>query len=242
MPRKTLLVLSIALNIAFVLFFIGKRIYWTYLKNPASYPFTPQDYMVATAELQSHLPIDSNSIVFVGNSLTSNFQVYEFFPGMPVRNRGIGSNQTTHILQRIKGIAECGPKMIFIEGGINDLAANRSVDSVLLVYKQIIETIRQASPTTKVIVQSTLPVCGTSAALMPAVNKLNGLLNEYAGEDYLDIGTHLLKDGELNKAYTWDGIHLNYEGYKIWAGVVRSHFPYSFSISESRKVSSRAFR
>lgn len=245
MPRRTLLALSLCLNIATALFFIGKRVYWTYFRKVDKVVYDGSDYMKATASIQAELPIDSNDIVFVGNSLTSNFPLYELFPGLPVKNRGVAMNHMVHILNRIKDIARCHPRMIFLEGGINDLSAGRSVDSVMILYDQVVKKIADTSPRTILIIQSTLPVCGTSGHLMPEVDELNKRLKQYAGDRglrFLDIAGALIKGRELDPELSWDGIHLTFEGYRIWAGAVSAYLPYNFSSSPSRNSSSSAFK
>jgi len=238
------LILSLALNALLILFFVGKRIYYRYFRK-RGYEFSAEDTMRAAAEIQGQLPIGQNDIVFVGTSLTANFPLHEFFPGLTVKNRGIGSNQLTHMLARIKPIAEGHPRMIFLEGGINDIAAGVGVNNVFSLYKQVVETIKQISPATQIIIQSTLPVSGTSLPLMPGVDELNQLLAEYANKEgviLLDLGKAMMKDSALDSCLTWDGVHLNYRGYERWREVVAPYLPYSFSISESRNSSSSAFK
>lgn len=226
MPRKTLLILSLALNVAFVLFFIGKRIYWTYYRMPTAYEYNEEDYMRATAQKQNALPIDTADWVFVGNSLTSNFPVEEMM-GPGLKNRGIAGNKTGDILQRIESIAQYRPAGILVEAGINDLNEKKSVKEIFINYKSIIDLIREVSPGTQIIIQSTLPVCKTSLPLMPGVDSLNNLLKECCwryGLDYLDLHKVLRKGNGLDSACTWDGIHLNYEGYRRWAAEVKKLF------------------
>lgn len=220
MPRKTLLILSLGLNIAVVLFFIGKRIYWSYYKNPVTYSYTVADYMIATANLQSNLAIDTGDIVFVGNSLTSHFPM-EMFGDTKYKNRGVGSNTTKEILDRIKPIAEAHPAVIITEVGFNDISAGRPVIQAFNNYCNIIQIIRTTAPRTTLIVQSTLPV--GDIKYMPSVDSLNTLLKQHCIENkiqYLDLHPVLRKGAGLDSTLTWDGIHLNYEGYKRWYDTV----------------------
>jgi lysophospholipase L1-like esterase len=224
MPRKTLFILSVTLNVAIVLYLVGKRIYYKYYNKPTAYAYTQEDYMTATAKIQAELPIDTNDIVFVGNSLTSNFPVYELFGSLKVKNRGIGSNQTTHILERIPRIASYHPKTILIEAGINDFNIKRSVAETFSNYQKIVDTIRATSPRTEIIIQSTLPTCRESLPLMPMVDSLNGILKQYCEKEkmlFLDVAPVLSKNNCLDSTLTWDGIHLNLEGYRKWLALVK---------------------
>jgi len=65
--------------------------------------------------------IDSSSIVFIGNSLTQQYELAEFFKNVNVKNRGINGDNSSGILSRVGDIVKFHPKKIFIENGVNDL-------------------------------------------------------------------------------------------------------------------------
>lgn len=221
MPRKLLYLLAAA--IPFIIYFSTKKIYQYYTAKPILYRFTQDDYMLATAVLQSNLRVDTSDIVFVGDSHTSNFPLAEML-GPNYKNRGIASNQATHILNRITGIARACPRVILLQCGANDLFAGKSVASVFVTYKNIIETVRKISPRTRIIIQSTPPVCMETIPLMPGIDSLNNLLKNYCRGciEYLDLHPLLRKNNALDSSLTWDGVHLNYEGYKRWRDTVRT--------------------
>src|SRR5690348_4269946 len=146
--RKYLFVSSLCLNFIFILFFIGKRIYYAHSYKP------PVNH---EKELRAR-PIKPSDIVFVGNSLTDRFPLREMFPNIPVRNKGISGNTSQDILNRIDSIADAKPRKIFLDVGINDILRNQSVDTLFINYKRIVETIKSKSPDTKIYIQSLLPV------------------------------------------------------------------------------------
>lgn len=227
MPRKTLLILSVAINAAFVLFFIGKRIYWTYFRQPEEHTYNLTDYMHATAEIQAMLPIDSADIVFVGNSLTSNFPLTEMFGTLRIKNRGVGSSRITDILERIHPIAGSKPSKLFLEGGVNDLLDNRPVKEVFIDYTKLIDVITDISPSTKLYVQSTCPVVGIKHDVQPGIDSLNIRLRKYCDSTripFVDMDPLFKVNGKLNPELTWDGIHLNAEGYRRWYKSVKKYF------------------
>ena len=82
-------------------------------------------------ELFESLSRNSHSIVFLGNSLTQNFELSEFFPNHKIKNRGINGDVSAGILNRVKSITALHPSKIFIEMGINDLGTGVSNDRIL---------------------------------------------------------------------------------------------------------------
>jgi lysophospholipase L1-like esterase len=225
MTRRTVTMVALAIA-PFIIYIVAKRIYWTYFRMQSSYSYTVEDYMIATAELQSNLKIDSGDIVFVGNSLTSHFPINELFGSTRFKNRGIGSNTTEHILRRIEPIARAYPSVVLLEAGINDFKVKKTVIDTYRTYKQIVEVIRRISPGTRVFVHSTLPVSKENLALMPAVDSLNHLLKRYCITErlnYIDLHPLLRKGPGLDSSYTWDGIHLNMQGYSKWKNEVEKY-------------------
>lgn len=214
MPRKTLLILSLALNAAAILYFTGKRLI---TKKPV-HTYAVSDYITATTQIQAMLPIDSGDVVFVGDSHTSNFPVNEMFGA---KNRGVASSRIKDILGRIHAIAGSKPSKLFLECGVNDLLDGRSVDEVFADYKRLITTIQNVTPSTALLVQSTCPVLKDIG-----VDSLNGCLKRYCDSMriiFIDLDTVFKKDGKLDSSITWDGIHLNAEGYKRWYTVVKKY-------------------
>lgn len=223
---KKALIISVSFNVIIILFIAGKRYYYSHPPAPSVSQVNTYDIWNETRNsLLSNLPIDSNDIVFVGNSLTEGFPVAEIF-GSHVKNRGIGGNRTYHIIQRMNKILNSHTKKIFIEAGINDLRDGVSVDSVFKNYRQIIDFIRDTSPKTFIYVQSVFPTSGEYAKFNIAVAELNKLLTDYCAEigvKYVDIYSMLLQNGQLNDRFTDDGLHLNGKGYRIWEKAVETY-------------------
>lgn len=221
---KKALVISIAFNVLIILFVAGKRYYYMHSANSgAGSTYDTWNYMRNT--LLIDLPIDSNDIVFVGNSITEGFPVTEIF-GQHVKNRGIGGNQTAHILSRIEPIAIGHPKKIFLEAGVNDLNNNVSIDSIYYNFREIINMIRELSPKTSIYVQSVFPTCKEYSKLNDVIVGLNTKLLPYcqsSGVNFINVYSALASNGELNNAYTADGIHLNGDGYKAWQKVIERY-------------------
>jgi lysophospholipase L1-like esterase len=219
---KKFLILSVTLNAVIILFFAGKRYYYSYGPgaghDTASGTSFYDQWNSMRSSVYATLPIDSCDIVFVGNSLTEAFPVTEIF-GKYVKNRGISGNSTIHLLNRIKPIAQKHPKKIFIEIGVNDFNFGYSVESAFHNYEKIIHSIKTYSPRTQIFVQSLMPTCMSYKSIIHSIDSLNVELRQYCRSQqitYIDLYTPMLKSSGLDSAYTADGIHLNNKGYAVW--------------------------
>lgn len=219
---KKYLILSVGLNIFILLFLVGKRIYWNSAHGPS---FDRNAYMTARKEIYESLPIDSGDIVFVGNSLTDQFPLHEIFGCTRIKNRGISSNRTVDILNRIRPIAEAQPSKLFLECGINDISDNKPVQEIIRNIDSIVLMIKGTSPSTVIYIQSVLPTSKENFYLMKGVDSLNTCLADYcqsSGLNYIDLESRFTTGGAMNGRYTWDGLHLSAEGYKVWAEAIAS--------------------
>lgn len=218
---------SILINCAIALF-LFKKLYDIYpqptkTNNGISYFLNRQQYFEV-------FPKDSNSIVFLGNSLTQNFEVTELLKDLRIKNRGIYGDFTAGVLNRITPIIQSHPQKVFIEIGLNDLLHNIPRDTVLRNYEKLIDTLQGGG--SKVYVQSLLPISNTGeAANLPHINDdirfLNEKLKQYAlahNATYVDLYARFALNGTINaKYFITDGEHLNGEGYLLWAELVKPH-------------------
>ena len=106
--------------------------------------------------------------------------------------------------------------------GINDFKEGRSVDAVFEDYRGIVSRLGEAGM--KVHVQSTL-ACNEvkagwigCAAIQGGIRDLNRRLAGLASANvvFIDINARLAGPGGLKPELTYDGVHLNGEGYRIW--------------------------
>lgn len=221
---KKYLILSVGLNIFILLFLVGKRIYWSSSPGPV---YDRNAYMTARKEIYESLSIDSGDIVFVGNSLTDQFPLHEIL-GCGIKNRGISSNRTIDILNRIKFIAEARPSKLFLECGINDISDKKPVQDIVKNIDSIVSVIKETSPATLIYIQSVLPTSKENKYLMQGVDSLNNCLIDYcrtSGIHFINLESKFRKGNELNDIYTWDGLHLSAEGYKAWAESIKNFMP-----------------
>ena len=166
-------------------------------------------------------------IVFLGNSITMGGDWKNLLKNSLVLNRGIGGDITYGVLQRLSEVTDRHPALLFILIGINDIGRDIPVVDILTNYRRIIEKVSQDSPETRIHVFSILPVNPTVPNFIKSYDKndvvleVNRQLQQMSKQykiKYIDLHKILAnKDGLLHSDLTKDGLHLNSEGYKIWA-------------------------
>ena len=176
------------------------------------------------------MPKQKNAIIWVGDSITDIGEWNELFPNEKNLNRGISSDNTFGVLNRLKEITRQKPKKLFLMIGINDLARNIPDQIILRNFKRIISQIQKETPATKLYIQSILPT-NNEFSLFPAyqnkishiqyINKELSVLCAARKISYVDLFSHFTNtQGKLDKRYTNDGVHLTGEGYKKWKSIL----------------------
>lgn len=170
-------------------------------------------------DLFKRTPLEGNATIFLGDSLTERCNWDELLGNESIRNRGIGSDTTYGVYNRLEPILDSKPDKVFLMVGINDLAKGYDVQTITKRYEQIIAKIYTDSPSTAVYIQSVLPVRVGSVRNSDVI-KLNQNLksiSETYGFQYIDLFTPLSDESNcLLSGVTEDGIHLNGSGYIIW--------------------------
>jgi lysophospholipase L1-like esterase len=192
------------------------------------------DHYYKRFELFKNSPDTENELIFLGNSITEGGDWKALFPNVNAINRGISGDVTDGILNRLDEVVSSKPKKIFLLIGTNDLARGKSVDYVLNNTELILDKIKSESKDSKVYLQSVLPYnpnVGTKfsghKSKQQEVLVLNKKLKKLArkqGVKYLNIHKKFSnKQGELKADLTYDGLHLNKNGYVFWEKIIRKH-------------------
>lgn len=190
-------------------------------------------YWWHSKDMYDHLPDTRNEIVFLGNSITDGAEWYELLGNKRIRNRGISADVTEGILLRLDAVTKLKPASIFIMIGVNDLSRNMPVSEITANYRKILERIRTESPRTKVFIESVLPVNPATGMALNHTNKtalimeLNGKLQELStefGHTYIDLFSIMAdSNNHLPRKYSIDGLHLSYEGYRVWVEAIKQY-------------------
>lgn len=161
--------------------------------------------------------------VFLGDSITKQYELSKYFKGYSVINSGEDGNQTEHILKKMEErVFKYNPSTVFLMIGTNDIKDNKSVYYIFDNIRKIVDEIKINLPNTKIIVQAIVPSQENWGEHdnNKKRKKVNSMLEEeYKDSDviYIDLYS-MLEDketGKLKDEYTEDGLHLNEKSYKI---------------------------
>lgn len=182
--------------------------------------------------------IKPNVNVFIGDSITHGADFKDYFDDLIVLNKGISGDVTDGIIKRLDDdIFSFNPSKVFILIGINDIGSNIDNEKIIKNINTIIKEIQNNCPNTKIYLESIYPINNTNNK---KINKkyfkyrnnkdvvdINNKLVELAKNDnviYIDIYSHLIDDkGNLKLSLTYEGLHLNKDGYKVVFKVLKPY-------------------
>ena len=186
-------------------------------------------------------PIGENKIVFIGNSITEDGGDWnKRFGTKNIVNRGIGGDITEGVIVRIQEVIYFKPVAVFLLIGINDIfnADKPNRDKITEGYVannilKIANIIKRETPTTKLFVQTILPVNPKSyfkengffpehsVPLLAQINNINKILKDNNQLNVIDLHSAFVNnDGFLDTKYSDEGVHLNEDGYSNWASLI----------------------
>lgn len=200
---KRYLTLSLILNVILVLFIAGRSLYYrNWARINASQIERDLDIRLnPVIDIMKTIPVTPSDTVLVGNSLMLEFPTtYKKF--------AIAGARCRHVLPLLDHAKNA--KLIYLEVGINDIV-NTSVDTL----KE--NVLKMMSP--NVVIHSTLPVGGIYSDYNDEVIQYNKWLDSACkarGVRFENVYHLFEKGGQLNPAFTADGLHLNVTGYMIW--------------------------
>jgi len=192
-------------------------------------------YNARVSEFENNPQIDSTKIVMLGNSLTENGKDWNAKLCVNnICNYGIIGDNARGMTRRLCQITPFRPKSIFLMCGINDLAQNKESEVVFRKVVSLIDSIRNQAPTTKLYVQSLLPIdektkrWKTLYGKTNCVVEINHLLEKYChdnGITYINLFPEFVIQGtnRLNPDLHSDGLHLNSAGYELWAKLLKPY-------------------
>jgi lysophospholipase L1-like esterase len=175
---------------------------------------------------------NENRVVFMGNSITENWQQHfaTMFSGKPYINRGISGQTTPPLLVRFRpDVIALRPAVVVILAGTNDIAGNTGPSTPEMIEGNIASMTELAMANgIKVVLCSVLPVYDYpwKRALEPApkIIALNAWMKGYAaqhGAIYVDFHSAMADArGGMRSELASDGVHPNAAGYRIMAPLV----------------------
>lgn len=171
---------------------------------------------------------NDENIVFYGDSITNKYDIENFFPANNIINSGISGDKASDLIERINDdVYRYNPSKVFILIGINDLNHDVDEDEILNNIQEIITGIKINRKYAKIYVESIYPI---NKEYMEEkdyrfneeldnddIIEFNKKIEEICKKNsitYIDVFDSLLdEDGNLNKEYSKEGLHLNDVGY-----------------------------
>lgn len=226
------LILSLALNLAFSAFAVRatlRRGGWEYVSRRLGLVAKPEKSpdAVVLENVQRSLPILPNEIIFVGDSLVQSYPWAEVWPGVPIRNFGIGKSTSKDVLARLPSVIERTPPAVLVAIGGNDIGLQRPVPDIAADIRAILAELRAALPTATLGLNAVTP--RQNPLFRDTIPALNARLKDIAAEHnavFLDINAALIApDGLMPQPYTHDGLHLTPAAYAVWQELLADQFP-----------------
>jgi lysophospholipase L1-like esterase len=194
--------------------------------------FVPEYYPQRVATFEKE-PLVTGRIIFLGNSITQIGDWKKLLSDSTVINRGIGGDITFGVLKRLDDVIRRKPSKIFLLIGINDIGKDIPDAVIADNIHKIITRVQTESPSTKIYVQSILPVNPDVPNFPQHYDKqehvlnTNKLIKKVADDAHCPyVNIHDLftdNQGKLDAKYTGDGLHLTPagEGYPKWVAYLR---------------------
>ena len=194
--------------------------------------FVPEYYPLRVATFEKE-PVVPGRITFLGNSITQIGDWKKLLNDSTVINRGIAGDITFGVLKRLGDVARRQPSKLFLLIGINDIGKDIPDPVIADNIGKIIGRLQAESPSTKIYVQSILPVNPDVPNFPQHYDKQEHILNtnkliKKVAEDShcIYVNIHYLftdKQGKLDAKYTTDGLHLAPagDGYEKWVDYLR---------------------
>lgn len=164
----------------------------------------------------------AGTTVFLGDSITEGGLWHEWFPALPVVNRGIGGDTANGVLARLPNALQGPPERIFLLIGTNDLTLGRKVDEIASDVAAIVSAANNAG--VDIVIQSVMPRAHSYRDRILCLNDRYQAIAAHAGVSYLDLWPILADEqGGLRSDYTTDRLHLKGNAYRVWANCLAEY-------------------
>jgi lysophospholipase L1-like esterase len=164
-------------------------------------------------------------IVFLGDSITENWNLDEWFPGKPYVNRGISGQTTPQILLRFRqDVIALKPGIVVILAGTNDIAENTGPTTLEAIEDNLTSMVELAQKNEiGVVLCTVLPVARypwrPEIQAIEKIQELNRWMKSYAaraGVRLLDFYSAMADQKlGLSEDLGTDGVHPNHAGYAV---------------------------
>ncbi|MBI4888429.1 MAG: hypothetical protein HY824_15140 [Acidobacteria bacterium] len=174
-------------------------------------------------------PPPKGGIVFVGASSIVRWNLAEFFPDLPVVNRGFGGSEmadTAHFAART--VLPYEPRIVVLYPGENDIARGVAPETVAAGFERLVATVHGALPKTRILVIGLKPTPARwrfNPQMLETNRRLREIAARHDGLTYISVEKAMLGPDKLPRPdlFIEDGQHMTRAGYEIWTDIVRPH-------------------
>jgi lysophospholipase L1-like esterase len=164
----------------------------------------------------------ADAVLFVGSSSIRNWKTAEYFPDLPVINRGFGGSHISDVIFYSEPLVlNYKPKVLVFYAGDNDVADKKSAKQVVDDYKKFVRLVKNELPDIKILYLPIKPSLDRWS-IWGEMKKTNDLIALLSENDeslyYIDVATPMLNEKSLpdSSLFVDDGLHLNAKGYDLW--------------------------
>jgi len=226
---KTLLFVSILVNLLFCVFFavfLRRKGGLVYLKSKIAAIPEKDHYYRTRVDIFEEVPGSKGGVMFLGDSITDFAEWNDYFPDLKIINRGISGDVIDGVMKRKQQIINQAPDKLFLMIGTNDLGKGFSAGSIADKSERLICFLKDSLPATSIFIQSVLPVSGNNIRSNDDIVRLNTELEKIVQKQenmvYVDLHSLFVDEsGCLKDELTFDGLHINGKGYTIWADYIK---------------------
>jgi uncharacterized sulfatase len=192
---------------------------------PPPWRFAARMHEFARTDIRQ--PPPPGVVAFVGSSSVRRWPLAQFFPGVPVLNRGFGGSWTADVAWYAhRVVTPYQPETVVVYAGDNDIGHGRSPEQVAGDFQRFVRNVRRQRPSSSIVFLAIKPSL-KRWAFVEQIRAANRAIREICDQDqslhFADIFTPMLGEDGRPKAdlLAGDGLHPSEEGYRLWASVVR---------------------
>ena len=224
--RKTLLTLSVLLNLGLIVYLIANQADAT--ENGEQKIITPSEtntMQIGETEVvdEKGRVLETVNVVMLGNSITYQGDWQQVLGRDDVFNGGKPGWTTQQLSWVIKDfIIPNRPKICFFKGGINDYTLGITTERISENMKMVLDSIHDVG--TRPVYTTTLYQRGATERNRK-IDSLNAKMLEFCAMkdyDFVDLRPFLCENGDILEKYVQpDNTHLKPEAYPQWAKAIR---------------------
>ena len=197
--------------------------------DPAAKPnFEKWEASIRKFEVQDKdSPQPKMANLFVGSSSIRMWKLDQSFPKFKTINRGFGGSEiadSIHFADRI--ILKHQPTVVLLYAGDNDISHGKFAETVTADFRKFVSAVRKELPDVEIgfiAIKPSIKRWNLASEMRKANKAVASICEKDDHLTYVDIFKPMLgEDGKPRpELFLKDGLHLNEEGYKLWASIVR---------------------